>query len=215
MIVILFGHHGSGKGTQAKMIADEYGLARIATGEIFRERMGENSELGKKVTKYLEGNVYVPDELVNEIVEAKIMENKENGFVFDGYPRTLEQAKFLEKTLKHVKLSVDVVINVNINEDKSVIRLANRLVCSNCGTAYNLVTNPPQNDKICDICGSKLYQRKDDTKQGIKSRMKEFEAKSLPLIEYYRKQGKLVDVDGNKSPEQVFKDIKKLLDKLV
>ncbi|TAL48103.1 adenylate kinase [archaeon] len=214
MIVILFGPHGSGKGTQAKMIADEYGLVRISTGDVFRESIASGSELGKKVKKFVEGNVYVPDDLVNEVVKEKIVSSDKN-FVFDGYPRTMDQTKFLEKVFQELKLQVDIVINIDVDDAELVKRLENRRICSKCGATYNLATNSPAKDEMCDVCGGKLYQRKDDTKEGIKSRMNEYKTKAQPLLEHFRKHDKLADIDGNKPPELVFTDIKQLLDKFV
>ena len=188
MYLIILGPHGAGKGTQAKLICEHYGIARISTGDIFREHMRNSTDFGKKVKTYMATNVYVPDKLTNVVIGVKLKQYKSKGFILDGYPRTLDQAKFLDALLAELKIKIDAVINLQVNKEELIKRLIRR--------------------------GEK-EGRTDDTEEGIRSRMHEYETKAEPVIGYYRKKGKVIDINGDQPIEKVFKDIKQVLDKLI
>lgn len=188
MNLIIFGPHGAGKGTQAKLISERYGVQRISTGDIFREHMKINTNLGKKVKQYMDGNVYVPDKLTNVVLGIKLRHHKSQGFILDGYPRTLDQAEFLDRLLAELKIKIATVINLRVNKEELVKRLIKR---------------------------GKEEGRADDTEEGIRSRMREYETKAEPVIDYYRKKGKIVDINGDQAIEKVFKDIRQALNRLV
>ena len=185
MRLIIFGPHGSGKGTQAKLISKHYKIPVIDTGEILRKNIEKNTELGKKVKKYLDENKYVPDEIMNPLVEEMLNKDEcKKGFILDGYPRTVEQAKFLDNLLSKLNIELNAVINLQVPDDELVKRLTRR-------------------------------GREEDTKEGIKSRMDEYETKAEPVLDYYRDEGKVVDINGDQIVEKVFKDIRQELDRLV
>ena len=187
MHLIILGPHGAGKGTQAKLISEKYAIARISTGDIFRHHIKNNTDFGKKVKEYMNANVYVPDKLTNVVVGVKLKQHKSEGFVLDGYPRTLAQAEFLDKLLIELGIELDAVINLQVNKEELVKRLIKR---------------------------GNEEKRSDDTEEGIRSRMSEYETKAEPVIDYYRRKGKLVDINGDQSIEKVFKDIRQFLDNL-
>lgn len=189
MCVIVFGPHGAGKGTQSLMIAGKYNLVRISTGELIREHMQKNTEFGRKCKEYMTANKYVPDEIIDPVIEENLKGiNYKKCFVLDGYPRTLGQAKFLDDIMLKLGIKLDVVINLQVNHAELVRRMMKRAV---------------------------EQKRLEDTEEGIKSRMKEYETKAEPVIEYYRSEGKLVDINGDQPVEKVFEDIKQVLDKLI
>lgn len=188
MYLIILGPHGSGKGTQTKLISGQYKIPSISTGDIFREHMKKGTDFGKKIKQYMDANVYVPDKLTNVMVWLKLKQCKQSGFVLDGYPRTLQQAEFLDKILAELGIRIESVINLQVDKEELVKRLIER---------------------------GKKEKRSDDTEEGIMSRMHEYETKAAPVVDYYRKKGNLVDVNGDQPVEKVFKDIRQVLDKLI
>ncbi len=210
MRLIIFGPPGSGKGTYSSMLAPKLGIVHISTGDIFREMAKEDTELGRKVAEILKKGELVPDEIVIEIVRERISkEDCKNGFILDGFPRTIPQAEALEKMTK-----VDKVINLVVPEEVIIARLSARRVCKNCGAIYNLRTLPPKKDGICDKCGGELYQREDDKPEVIKERLRVYEEQSKPLLEFYRGKIPIVEVECREIdiPPEVMVD--KILEKL-
>jgi len=211
---IIFGPPGAGKGTYATKIADKFNIAVIATGDIFRAEVRSGSALGKKVGGYLQSGKLVPDEVVNEVLKNWLNKpESRRGVVFDGYPRTVEQAKALDKMTK-----IDAIINLNVPEWVVVERLSNRRICRSCGAIYNIKYSPkPKAESKCDKCGGELYQREDDKPEVIRERLRVYEKQTQPLIEYYRsKKAKFVTIENIQvdSPiEMVFQRILNGLEK--
>ncbi len=215
MNLILLGAPGAGKGTQAKMIAEKYGLAHIATGDILREAVAKGTELGKKAKEYMDRGELVPDEIVIGIVKERLKEpDCQKGFILDGFPRTLPQAEALDKMLEELGMKIDAVINIAVPEEEVVRRIAYRRTCKKCGAVYHLIYAPPKEDNKCDKCGGELYQREDDKEETVRERYRVYRERTEPLIEYYRKKGLLYEVDGTKSIEEVFKQIEETLKKI-
>ncbi|MCD6539914.1 MAG: adenylate kinase [Candidatus Omnitrophica bacterium] len=209
MNLILLGAPGSGKGTEAKFLAEYYKIKKIVLGDILREEVKNNTSLGKIVSEYMKKGILVPDDIIMKVVREKL---DSAGFVLDGFPRNLAQAEMLEEILKEKALSLDGVIYLKVNEEKAVERLSGRRVCKNCGAIYHIVNMPPQKEGICDKCGGKLIIRDDDREETVRKRWQVFRRETFPLISYYLKDSKLLEVDANKSKEEVFLEIKKALD---
>ncbi|HEC69075.1 MAG TPA: adenylate kinase [Candidatus Omnitrophica bacterium] len=208
MNLILLGAPGSGKGTQAKFLAEHYKIKKIVVGDILREEVKNNTPLGKVVSEYMNKGVLVPDNIIIKVIQEKL---NSSGFILDGFPRNLVQAKMLEEILKEKALSLDRVIYLKVNEEKAVERLSGRRVCKNCGAIYHIVNMPPQKEGICDKCGEKLMIRDDDREETVKKRWQVFRRETSSLIDHYLKDSKLLEVDANKSKEEVFSEIKKAL----
>lgn len=190
MNLIMFGPPGGGKGTYSSQIGEEYGIPHIATGDIFREEVKEGSELGKKVEEYLDKGDLVPDEIVNRVVKKRLSRSDcEDGFVLDGYPRTLPQAEALDEAV-----DIDLVINLRVADEVIVNRLSNRRICRDCGEIYNLKSIPPEEEGVCDECGGELYQRDDDKPEVVRKRLEGYRERAQPLIDHYRKKGLVEDV---------------------
>jgi adenylate kinase len=218
MRFLIFGAPGSGKGTQASKIAETYMISHIDFGTILRDHLQKNTKLGKEIAKYnIEKGNLIPDDLAIEILEDRLKEKdaKKFGFVLEGFPRTLAQGIAIDNFLKKSRLKLDAVININVDEDLLVKRLMSRRVCANCGESYNLLTNPPKQDDICDKCGGKLVTRDDDKEQVIRKRFRVFKAQTEPAINFFRKMENVIDIDGNRSVDEVFIQIKQKLDKMV
>lgn len=202
------GPPGSGKGTQAKLLSDIYKIPHISSGDIFRKAMGSNDDLGNKLQAILRCGRLVPDSLTNEIVFSRLLqEDCKNGFILDGYPRTITQGddlgEFFEKhQIKNIK-----VINLDVDREIIIDRLCNRILCKSCGASYNLKSNPPEKDGVCDRCGSKLSIRDDDNEDTVIERMDVYEESTKPLIEYYQNKNLLCNIKGNVSVKQATKDI--------
>lgn len=204
MNVILLGAPGAGKGTQAVRIAAAMNIPHISTGDIFRKNIKEKTPLGLKAKSYIDRGQLVPDEVVVEIVQQRIDEDDcKNGFLLDGFPRTIAQAEALERLT-----NIDSVINLEVDLDKLVDRITGRRVCEKCGESYHVST---KKDDICEKCGGKLIQRADDTEETVKSRLNVYKNETAPLINFYKNQGVLKNVDGMKSIEEVFEEISKAL----
>ncbi len=215
MNLILLGAPGAGKGTQAKLIVSKYGIPQISTGDMLREAVANQTELGKKAKEYMDKGELVPDEVVIGIVKERLAQpDCERGFILDGFPRTLKQAEALDKILDELGKKIDAVINVAVPEEEIVKRIVNRRTCKKCGAVYHLIYNPPKEPGKCDKCGGELYQRDDDKEETVKERLRVYKAQTEPLIDYYSKKGLVYNVDGTKSIEGVFEEIEKILDKL-
>lgn len=208
MRLILLGPPGAGKGTQAVFIAEKYTIPHISTGDIFRDNVKRGTELGKKAKNYMDSGLLVPDELVVEIVEDRLKQSDcANGFLLDGFPRTVAQAKTLDKVLKNIGVSLDKVINIEADKGVLVERAVGRRICRECGTTFHIKNNPSTKGDICDRCGGNLYQRDDDNEETVTRRIEVYLKETAPLIEYYSKQNKLVTVDGTEEIDKVFGDI--------
>ncbi len=183
--LIMFGPPGGGKGTYSSRISEKYEIPHVATGDIFREEVSEDSELGKKAKGYLDQGELVPDDIVSEIVRERLSEDDcQDGFILDGYPRTLPQAEALDEMT-----NIDLVIVLEVSEEVIINRLSNRRICRECGEIYNLRSLPPKEEGVCDKCGGELYQREDDRPEVIRNRLGEYRERTQPLIDYYRKKG--------------------------
>lgn len=209
MQLIIFGPPGVGKGTLSDMLAEKYKIPHISTGDIFRSEIKSgNSEL----VQYVEKGLLVPDMVVNKVVENALkQENCKNGFILDGYPRTTDQAEFLENALWKLKKSIDLVLNLAASGDTIIERLSARRNCSKCGAVYNLVTMKPKKKDICDNCGSALSQRKDDEPETVRKRIQVYQQETSTLIDYYRKKKLLLDVDASKKPKEIFNAVVKVI----
>ncbi|HUV24673.1 MAG TPA: adenylate kinase [Methanomassiliicoccales archaeon] len=203
--IVLLGPPGSGKGTQAKRLMEELKVAHISTGDLLREAVKTQSDLGKKAKEFMDAGKLVPDDLVIALIREKIS-SMEGGFLLDGFPRTIEQAKKLEEISE-----IDTVINLEVDEDILVDRLTKRRSCNDCGGVYHLLFNPPKEDGRCDNCGGELYQRSDDTEATVKERLRTYRKSTLPLVEYYGSKGKILNINGDKDINEVFNSIMKAI----
>jgi adenylate kinase len=206
MRLIFMGGPGSGKGTQAKKLVEKYGLIHISTGDLLRKAMKDGTDLGKNAKRYVNEGELVPDDIILGMIKEKLKEIN-GGFIFDGFPRTLEQAIGLEKIMDELNLDIDSVINLNVDDQMIIERLSARRMCKKCGFEYNLKTRPPKKEGVCDIDGGELYQRSDDNEETIKNRLTLYHQNTQPVEDYYRKQSKLVEIDGGGGFNDVFKSI--------
>lgn len=211
--VILMGPPGAGKGTQAKFISDKFKIPHISTGDIFRDNISNKTSLGKLAKSYIDKGQLVPDDVTIKMVESALAQDIcKNGFLLDGFPRNLNQAESLDKHLKEKNSGITNVILIEVKEEKLIKRITTRRVCLSCGASYNVIYNPPKVSGICDVCGSKLVQRKDDTEETLKERLNVYEKQTAPLIEYYKKQDILYSFDGDQSIENIFNNICQVLE---
>lgn len=212
MRLILLGAPGAGKGTQAEMLTKLYDIPCISTGNIFREHISNNTELGQKAKAYMDEGKLVPDSLVIELVKSRITQDDcKNGMIFDGFPRTIPQAEALDVMLKELNIPIDFVINVDVADELIIDRMAGRTVCPSCGASYHKVNKPSKISGKCDVCDADLIQREDDKAETVKKRLDVYHEQTEPLISFYRSQGKLVDIDGVGAVEEVRDRVKKAL----
>jgi len=208
MKIIMLGAPGAGKGTQAKMIAEKFGIPHISTGDIFRANIKNGTELGKKAKEFMDKGQLVPDELTVEILLDRVANDDcKNGYVLDGFPRTIPQADVLDKELTKLGDKVDFAINVDVPDENIVRRMSGRRACLKCGATYHIEHIPPKTEGICDKCGSELVQRDDDKPETVQNRLSVYHEQTQPLIEYYDKKNILKSVDGTKDMQEVFSDI--------
>lgn len=208
--VIFLGPPGAGKGTQADILARHTGASKIATGDILREAVARGTELGRVAEGYMKRGELVPDEIMLGIVE-ETLKQLDDGFILDGFPRTLPQARGLDQTLEKLGLQLDAVILLSVPDEEIVRRLSARRICPNCKATYNLLTQPPKRDEICDQCGTPLVRRPDDEPETIRRRLEVYRAQTEPLIEYYREKGLLIEVDGVGSTEEIARRIQAVI----
>lgn len=212
MKIIMLGAPGAGKGTQAKKIAAKYQIPHISTGDIFRANIKNGTELGKKAKTYMDQGLLVPDELVVDLVVDRVgQEDCSNGYVLDGFPRTIPQAESLDAALEKLGSKVDYAINVEVPDENIVRRMSGRRACVACGATYHIVHIPTKVEGICDRCGSELILRDDDKPETVKKRLAVYHEQTQPLIDYYNDKKVLVEVDGTKDMNDVFTDIVKIL----
>ena len=208
----MLGAPGAGKGTQAKQIADKYSIPHISTGDIFRANLKEGTELGKKAKEYMDQGLLVPDELTCDLVMDRIgQEDCKNGFVLDGFPRTIPQAEALDAALKKIGQKMDYAIDVDVPDDNIINRMSGRRACLNCGATYHIVSIPTKVEGVCDRCGSQVVLRDDDQPETVKKRLEVYHVQTQPLIDYYKTQDILKTVDGTQPMEQVFDAIVEIL----
>ena len=212
MKIIMLGAPGAGKGTQAKQIADKYSIPHISTGDIFRANIKKGTELGKKAKQYMEQGALVPDELTCDLVMDRIQQDDcKNGFVLDGFPRTIPQAEALDAALGKINEKMDYAIDVDVPDENIINRMSGRRACLNCGATYHLISIPPKVEGICDRCGSEIVLREDDKPETVQKRLKVYHEQTQPLIDYYKNQGILKSVDGTQPMDEVFKAIVTIL----
>lgn len=210
MRLILLGPPGSGKGTQGVRLAERLGLPQISTGDLFRKNISENTALGRKAQEYMSKGLLVPDDLVLDMVDDRLtQDDTANGFILDGFPRTIPQADGLGKILEMYGVGIDHVVFINLDDEEIIGRLSARRTCSHCGAIYHLVTSPPKQANVCDKCGSvdTLTQREDDVPETIRERLVVYHDQTQPLVDYYERAGLLRTVDGAQSPDQVAQDV--------
>jgi len=208
MYIILLGAPGAGKGTQADSLSSELNLPHIASGDLFREALKKETELGLLAKSYMERGELVPDEVTIKMILQRIeMPDCVSGCLFDGFPRTLAQAEALDKGLADKGKSIDKVLYIKVSNEELLKRLGGRWLCQNCQTPYHLITAPPKVLGKCDKCGGELYQREDDKEETVKERLRVFFAQTIPIVDYYRGQSKLIEVNGNQGIQEVAKKI--------
>jgi adenylate kinase len=212
MNIILLGPPGAGKGTQAKMLIDKYKMPQISTGDILRAAVKEGTPLGKEAKSYMDKGQLVPDSVVIGIVEDRIQQpDCRNGYMLDGFPRTVPQAEALDEMLRKRKAKIDHVVSVEVASAELVKRLTGRRTCRECGAGFHVQFDPPKKAGTCDKCGGELYQRDDDNEKTVTARLRVYESQTLPLIAYYKGQGKLRSVDGLGEMKTIFERITKVL----
>jgi adenylate kinase len=212
MNVLLMGPPGAGKGTQAERIVEEYGIPHVSTGDMFRRAMSEQTPLGLEAKSYVDKGLLVPDEVTIGIVRDRLNEpDCENGFLLDGFPRTVSQAQALDEMLSNMEKKLDHVINIEVNRTLLLDRLTGRRICKQCGSTYHVLFNPPKVEGKCDKCDGSLYQRSDDTAEKVGTRLDEYTANTLPLIDYYKAKDVLRPINGERDIAVVFQDLDKLL----
>ncbi len=208
MKLVILGPPGAGKGTQAEYIVERYNIPHISTGDIFRENIKNNTELGKEAKSYMDKGLLVPDDLVIALVEDRLNKaDAKEGFLLDGFPRTVAQAVSLDSILDKNNDKLTKVINISVDPEILIERAVGRRVCKTCGMTYHVKFNPPKEEGICDKDGTKLIQRDDDTEETVKTRISVYFDQTAPLIDYYRAQNLLVDINGAKDIDKVFEDI--------
>lgn len=214
MNLILLGGPGAGKGTQAKKLIDKYGIPQISTGDILRAAVKEGTEMGRKAKEYMDAGKLVPDAVVIGIIKDRLAQpDCQKGFILDGFPRTVPQAEALDKVLAGLDTKIDHVISIDVDEEALVTRLTGRRTCKNaaCGQMYHIKFTPPKKEKVCDKCGSELYQRDDDNETTVRSRLATYNQATKPLIDYYTKEGLVRPIAGVGGIEDIFNKIVTIL----
>ncbi|CCQ22159.1 Adenylate kinase [Listeria monocytogenes N53-1] len=203
---------GAGKGTQAEQIVEKYNIPHISTGDMFRAAMKNNTELGRKAKSFMDNGDLVPDEVTNGIVRERLSEDDaKDGFLLDGFPRTVEQAQELENILSDLGTELDAVINIDVEKDVLMKRLTGRWICRTCGKTYHEIYNPPKVPGKCDLDGGELYQRDDDKKETVEKRLNVNMKQTKPLLDFYSEKGKLHNINGEQDIKDVFVDVEKIL----
>ena len=212
MKIIMLGAPGAGKGTQAKKIAEKYEIPHISTGDIFRANIKNGTELGMKAKEYMDKGALVPDELTCDLVMDRIAQDDcKDGFVLDGFPRTIPQAKALDSALEKINAKMDFAVDVDVPDENIVNRMGGRRACLSCGATYHIVFNPTKLDGVCDTCGKQTVLREDDKPETVQKRLHVYHEQTQPLLDYYKEQNILKSVDGTKPMDEVFSDIVAIL----
>jgi adenylate kinase len=211
MQIVLLGMPGAGKGTQAARIRDEFGLPHISTGDMFRAAAAMGTALGAKVKGYLDSGMLVPDDVTIEVVRERLSQpDAANGFLLDGFPRTLAQAEALDAMLRDLGRDLSAALYIHVPQEVLLSRMTGRRICRKCGATYHVVFQPPKQEGVCDRCGGELYQRSDDTEEAVKTRLQQY-AHTAPLVEYYRKRELLRQVDGQRPIDEVYAQVRAIL----
>ncbi len=212
MRIILLGPPGAGKGTQAKAMSEAVGGIHISSGDLLRDHQERGTELGSMARSYMQQGLLVPDNVIIEMIQERIeAPDAEAGYVLDGFPRTLEQARALDEALGGQSQNIDTVVNISVSEKELLTRLGGRLICRKCQKPFHAVNSPPPKEGECDICDGELYQREDDTSEAVLRRIQVYTEQTAPLIQFYREKGNLVEVDGEGSIEGVRESLLKLV----
>lgn len=211
------GPAGSGKGTQSEKIVEKYDIVHLSTGDMFRAAISNETQLGLKAKEYINEGKLVPDEITISLVKERLQQKdiKENGFLLDGFPRTVAQAKALKSLLEEINLPLDLIIDLDVDEEVLAKRITGRRMCKKCGAIYHVENKPPKVEGICDIDGGELYQRSDDTRESLKVRLKEYKNLTAPVRDYYEGVAEIVDINATQSVEKVFEDIDQKLGRLI
>ena len=207
--LVFLGPPGAGKGTQAKRLAKDIGLVHISTGDILREAVKNQTPLGRKAKEFMDKGELVPDDLIIALIEEVMP--PEGGVIFDGFPRTIAQAKALDEMLSRKGMKLDAVILFDVPDEVVVERLSGRRVCPSCGAVYHIKFNPPKEDEICDRCGTKLVQREDDREEVVRNRLEVYRKQTAPLVEYYEGKGILIRLDASRDIEEVYRELRKVV----
>lgn len=209
------GPPGAGKGTQAELIIADFPVPHISTGDMFREAVTNGTELGEEAKKYMDEGRLVPDEVTVGIIKERLAQDDcKKGFLLDGFPRTLVQAKALDEVMAELSKEIEVAINIAVPDEILIERLSSRVSCENCKAVYNLKLNAPEKEGICNKCGGKLVQRSDDQEETVRNRLNVYKEETNPLISYYHKKGNLKEIDGYQDTKNVYSDIKRVLGNL-
>lgn len=215
MNLLIIGAPGSGKGTMSDLIVKHYGIPHISTGDMLRAALKANSPVGLKAQSYMRAGLLVPDEIIQEVIVERFKKpDLTDGFLLDGYPRSLNQAYGLAEIMQDLKRKIDLVLNLKLAEESIYTRITGRRVCPKCAAIYHIKSKPSKVDGICDVCGSKLLQRRDDTAESLKTRLKAYHETTAPVLDYYRQAGCVVDIDADQPIEAVFAAIKEALGRL-
>jgi len=210
--IVILGPPGSGKGTQAKIISEMYGIPHINTGDLLREEVAKGTEVGRIAKPYMDQGKLVPDDVITRMLEERLSQaDCKGGFILDGYPRNLHQVDLLDEILKRLGVDLGCVLNILIDDEVVVRRLTTRRICSVCGAIYNLINKPPKREGVCDICGGRLIQRDDDREEVIRRRLEVYKEQSEPVLERYRKRGLVRDIRGDVGLEALPEEIKRVL----
>ena len=216
MNLLIIGAPGTGKGTMSALIKEEFDIVHVSTGDMLREAIGANTALGIKAKEYMEKGMLVPDEIIHDIIIERFNKDDiKNGFLFDGYPRTVAQAKDLDNILLACNKKIDRVLDLCVDDKVLEERITGRRICSNCKSIYHIKSKPSRVLGKCDVCGSDLLQRKDDTLEALSQRLKSYHELTKPVIDYYKKRDLVSNINADQSPEDVFKDIKEILEEIV
>jgi len=208
-IVIFLGPPGAGKGTQSQLLKERNGFIQISTGDLLREAVKNQTELGKLAKQYMDEGKLVPDDLIISLIKEKLQEYADKNIIFDGFPRTIPQAESLDNLLSHLNKNIDAVILFKIESEEIVKRLTGRRVCPSCGVVYHTIYNPPKIDEICDKCGARLIQRDDDKEEVIRKRLEVYRQQTKPLIEYYK--SRIVEIDATDNPNNIYNKIASMI----
>lgn len=212
MRLVLLGPPGVGKGTQASAMVEKYNIPHISTGDIFRANIKQGTDLGKKAKEYMDKGHLVPDDVVVSIVKDRLSEEDcKEGFLLDGFPRNISQAEILDEELSEMGIELDKVVNIYADKEILVERVVGRRICKTCGKGYHIKFNPPKKENVCDVDGGELFQREDDTKETVSTRIEVYEEQTQPLIDYYEKKGIILDVDGTQPIAKVSETIARAL----